>query len=559
MESIHAQSQPATRYSTPVPPRMYQPSNQQHVTHPYQQQQQQHYNYPQPPQYEHSPYAFTDEYGTAVSTRRPNMNPGPHASTEEDPSELTNPESSQPYSTPATSPPSPSRNNEVRVTRTRAYPRGGKEMTTTRPPAAPPAPKKKGAKDRPKAVKKSPHLSASLSVITKDSPIPVIDIAAYVNRSTEERVHEVKTGKIPGKVKRPMNAFMLYRKAYQNRAKDWCSQHNHQIVSQVCGDSWPLEPDSIRAQFTEWAKLERDNHQKAHPSYKFTPSKPNKAKAAAPAKRGRDDADDDDPNDPEWHGSSAVKRMRRMDTPVDDDDYDQRSYYGGGGGYQQNRSTFHATNPGKPIPQPYDAHAGQHGHYYQTMQVRDGEVEHIMYKKTPTPGMMHHHTQQQHHGYDELGGYGPPPPQQHHSQHPPPQYFDQHLQIQQQHAQYSPTQRVDPSLLPGATGDELLLGGYNQYSHELEPGHPGPWSEGPGQEQVYLDETTTYQFGQYAVPGDEFGAGSLLGPPEQDKVFNQDPWTVLSEADGALAGGDEWDAFGAELPVGKAEGEGAGT
>jgi hypothetical protein len=67
---------------------------------------------------------------------------------------------------------------------------------------------------------------------------------------------------------------MLYRKAYQNLAKRLCTQNNHQLVSQVCGNSWPLEPESLRAQFNEWARIERANHQKAHPEYKFTPAKP---------------------------------------------------------------------------------------------------------------------------------------------------------------------------------------------------------------------------------------------------------------------------------------------
>lgn len=566
MESIHPRSQPTTRYSTPVLPRsIYHPTNQQ-VMQPYPQ-----YNYPQPPQYDHSPYAFTDEYGTA---------------------------SSQPYSTPATSPPTPSRSADVRVTRNGAYPRGGKAIATSRPPPPSslsiPATKKKAAKDRPKAVKKSPHLSGPMSEITKDSQIPVVDIATYVHRSAEERVREVTEGKVPGKIKRPMNAFMLYRKAYQNRAKEWCSQHNHQVVSQVCGDSWPLEPEHVRAQFTEWAKLERDNHQKAHPSYKFTPSKPHKInKPPAPPSRGGkrgiaddDDVQDDDPNDPDWRGSS--KRIRRTDTPsaavIEEDFHRPRSVYGGGGGeYQQqhhNRSAFHATNPGKPVPQPYDTHAGAGGHYYQTMQVRDGAVEHIMYKKTPSPAAMMHHHQHHHHsggGYDQqqqqMGGYGHPPQMQMQMQyqgqhHGGQQYIDtQHLQQHHhQHQQQSPPpayhhlspQRVDPSLLPsGTAGDELLDigggGGYGHYPHQLDPAHPGQWNEGaagpPGQQQVYLDHETlssSFEFGQYGgIPGDEFAdpTALLAHPEQQEKIFNQEPWQVLDSSSLAVEG-DDWDSFG---------------
>jgi hypothetical protein len=543
MESIHARSQPATRYSTPVPPRsLYQSANQQLV------QQYPQYSYPQPPQqYDHSPYTFADDYGTAVSISSLEFNPSPVAFSGQGLMALTTYQSSQPYSTPATSPPTPSRNTEVRVTRNGTYPRGGKAPTVSRPPAATSTPKKKAGKDRPKAVKKSPHLSGPMSEITKDSHIPVIDIGTYVHRSTEDRIREVATGKIPGKIKRPMNAFMLYRKAYQNRAKEWCSQHNHQVVSQVCGDSWPLEPDHVRAQFTEWAKLERDNHQKAHPSYKFTPSKPHKPKPVAAAKRGRaEDDEDDDPDDPDWRGST--KRMRRMHTPLDDEEYqDPRSLYGGQGGYQQhNRSAFHASNPGKPMPQPYDTHAAAAGHYYQTVQVRDGAVEHIMYKKTPSPAMMHH--QQHHHGGYEMSAYGPPPPQMHpqshHHHYQQQQYLDtQHLQHHPS-PQYSP-QRVDPSLLPSGTAGDLLDlggGGYGQYPHQMDPAqwHDGQGGGGGGgQQQVYLDQTTTFEIGQYALPGDEFGdPAALLAQPEQEKIFNQEPWQVLDTS--LAAEGDDW-------------------
>ncbi|OBT60165.1 hypothetical protein VE03_10302 [Pseudogymnoascus sp. 23342-1-I1] len=125
------------------------------------------------------------------------------------------------------------------------------------------------------------RLEEPLSVLTRTcAHVPVVDIEAYVNRSVETRRKEVEDGKNPGKVKRPMNSFMLYRKAYQNRTKNWCLKNNHQVISQLCGDSWPLEPVNLRAQFKEWARIERKNHENAHPGYKFSPAKAATAKAA---------------------------------------------------------------------------------------------------------------------------------------------------------------------------------------------------------------------------------------------------------------------------------------
>ncbi|SZF00148.1 unnamed protein product [Blumeria hordei] len=127
-------------------------------------------------------------------------------------------------------------------------------------------------------------LEKPLSELTKhQTQIPLIDIDAFVNRPIEERRSEVVRSKMPGKVKRPMNSFMLYRKAYQNRAKGWCSQNNHQVVSQVCGTSWLYEPSAVKDKFNEWARIERLNHQIAHPEYKFSP---NKSVTAKPSKQG---------------------------------------------------------------------------------------------------------------------------------------------------------------------------------------------------------------------------------------------------------------------------------
>jgi hypothetical protein len=134
-----------------------------------------------------------------------------------------------------------------------------------------------------KAGRKTPVLYEPLSELAKDMKIPVFDILAYVNRSNAERRNEIDQGKFPGKVMRPLNSFMLYRKAYQNLANEWCFQMRSkqccQALSQVVGDSWRLEPDSIKAQFVEWFRVERINHQKAHPDYSYLRGKTVASKA----------------------------------------------------------------------------------------------------------------------------------------------------------------------------------------------------------------------------------------------------------------------------------------
>lgn len=147
---------------------------------------------------------------------------------------------------------------------------------------APRKPKTTGKVEKPVI----PKLTAPLSELTTDyHHIPVRDMEEWVHRPVEVRWMEVK--KREGYIARPMNSFMLYRSAYAERTKFWCLQNNHQVVSSVSGVSWPLEPPSVRNRYNELARIERMNHQAAHPGYKFSPSKfPDGKKRKTPKKTG---------------------------------------------------------------------------------------------------------------------------------------------------------------------------------------------------------------------------------------------------------------------------------
>ncbi|KAI5296163.1 hypothetical protein KEM52_005367 [Ascosphaera acerosa] len=136
----------------------------------------------------------------------------------------------------------------------------------------------------------TPELTAPLSELTKHmTHIPVRDMEAHAHRSLEVRLKEVE--KKNGKIARPMNSFLLYRSAYAERTKEWCSKNNHQIVSRVSGASWPLETPEIREKYEQLAIIERENHKKAHPDYKFSPNKA--TSAALKRKRSPATADSD--------------------------------------------------------------------------------------------------------------------------------------------------------------------------------------------------------------------------------------------------------------------------
>jgi len=165
-------------------------------------------------------------------------------------------------------------------------------------------------KKAPKAVKvgktQGPAIDQPLSVLTKGYTIPVKDMEVWVNRSVETRLEEVE--KKNGHIARPMNSFMLYRSAYADRVKQFCRENNHQVVSQVSGASWPLEPKEIRELYEKYASMERDNHHAAHPTYKFAPNKNGSAKK-------RKDLDDSDDEGSEWGGSRrGGKRVKREES-----------------------------------------------------------------------------------------------------------------------------------------------------------------------------------------------------------------------------------------------------
>lgn len=225
---------------------------------------------------------------------------------------------------------------------------------------------KAGKGDKPK----TPKLTAPLSILTKGLlNIPVKNMEEWVNRPADTRHREVE--KRNGYITRPMNSFMLYRSAYAERAKAWCLQNNHQIVSSVAGESWPLEPAEIRELYNEYAKIERINHQNAHPTYKFSPSK-----TIVPIRKRRSEwSDDEEPSDlddAEWapgSGRSRSRQARRIERSLSypasgmGADYFDRSF--GPNGHGINRSSWEMTNEGRPMPMPM-SHEDLYNQYYQT-------------------------------------------------------------------------------------------------------------------------------------------------------------------------------------------------
>ena len=232
-------------------------------------------------------------------------------------------------------------------------------------------------KKAPKAAKagklKGPVIDQPLSELTKDYTIPVKDMEAWVNRPAETRLEEAE--KKNGHIARPMNSFMLYRSAYADRVKQFCRENNHQIVSQVSGTSWPLEPKEIREMYERYASTERDNHHMAHPDYKFAPNKNGSA-------RKRKDLEDSDDEGSEWGGSRrGGKRVKREEsrshssTPFEPRRVIRHplDHY--------NPSSYQINNPYGRVP----TMPGPDGYYQQQVTQYDRNVEDVTFRPIENP------------------------------------------------------------------------------------------------------------------------------------------------------------------------------
>jgi hypothetical protein len=247
--------------------------------------------------------------------------------------------------------------------------------------------------DKPKMKK----LDAPLSVLTKDyHDHPVRDMEKWVHRSAEVRNAEVQNRN--GYITRPMNSFMLYRSAYAERTKHWCEQNNHQIVSSVSGESWPMEPPEVRELYNEYARIERDNHQKAHPGYKFSPAKTQNSRKKTPVLEDSEDDMLSEPADPddEWRPAgerrknrTSKRQGREVGYPANSMSYNRTDYGMQASIQGYNKSSYQAVNPGKPLPSALNDQ-GMYGQYYQPTvypNLSRPNVEDVRIQRMPMPGM----------------------------------------------------------------------------------------------------------------------------------------------------------------------------
>lgn len=115
------------------------------------------------------------------------------------------------------------------------------------------------------AKKRVPVLEKPMSELARgEGPDPLEEITEYAHRPVQRRLKEAE---VAGRVKRPLNKFLLYRKAYNGTVKTT----DMQLASLIIAESWAMEGAELRDYFTELAGTDTRLHKLAFPDYKYAP------------------------------------------------------------------------------------------------------------------------------------------------------------------------------------------------------------------------------------------------------------------------------------------------
>lgn len=115
----------------------------------------------------------------------------------------------------------------------------------------------------------NPIISEAVSNILHSSDLT--SLSALVHQSDGKRAKEHR-------VKRPMNAFMLYAQVARRKVATKYPNLNYATLSKTLGKIWQVLPEEERRPFIQEAERLRTQHKLKHPDYKYTPKRLGKDK-----------------------------------------------------------------------------------------------------------------------------------------------------------------------------------------------------------------------------------------------------------------------------------------
>jgi hypothetical protein len=121
-------------------------------------------------------------------------------------------------------------------------------------------------------------ISEAVTHILHSSDLTSLSALARRSESTQEK---------EPRVKRPMNAFMLYAQVARRKVATKYPNLNYAKLSKTLGKIWQVLPEEERRPFLQEAERLRTQHKQQYPNYKYTPKRLKSKKPGTQLKKAR--------------------------------------------------------------------------------------------------------------------------------------------------------------------------------------------------------------------------------------------------------------------------------
>ncbi|ORZ03522.1 hypothetical protein BCR43DRAFT_501375 [Syncephalastrum racemosum] len=124
------------------------------------------------------------------------------------------------------------------------------------------------------------RILAAVPFLSEGNAEDLVQLQAQAGRNHRQRRPRIRK-RDPSMIPRPLNCFLTYRLAKQKLITELCPGANHRDISKVVAKWWHEEPNFIKDEYRELARIEKASHARKYPNYKYSPKKKKAAKADA--------------------------------------------------------------------------------------------------------------------------------------------------------------------------------------------------------------------------------------------------------------------------------------